>query len=220
MSASDSTSNLGLPIYSANDKAQWDDTNAPFQNLDNKVVLKDISNTLAERLILNKGENLNCENFDITNPPSINTWGDSSIRITDKNTNRLWFISPYYKTDGSVDLYINHDQTNNANGKVIINSLPIAGYTNVQSYGNFASGQYTMQHTGILCISGISSTADGIQIYKNGSSAGVSLHGNGAGHFTTVLLPVTEGDVISTRNGGATSQLLAPNMFSMFTLIY
>ena len=31
------TTNLGLPIYGASDVPKWDDTNTPFQTLDNKI---------------------------------------------------------------------------------------------------------------------------------------------------------------------------------------
>ena len=215
------TPNLGLPIYGANDTPKWDDTNTPFQTLDDYVALTNKANTFTQSQAI-EGVRLQSKstNIDTTTPPSSATWGDSGFSLFDKNGNRTFFIQPLQNTDGTVDLRIQHDDTSNPNGKIILNGLSVSGYTNVQLVGNFATGHATMQHTGVLCISGLSSDANGALVYKNGSHVGLALHGNGAGHFTTIMLPVSAGDVISTRNSNNPSSLLALNQFSVATLIY
>jgi hypothetical protein len=68
-------------------------------------------------------------------------WGLMGIEFVDKNAKRMSFIQPSFNTDGSVDLNISKDSSNNASGHILVNNrdtdkMHISGATSVQYVGS------------------------------------------------------------------------------------
>lgn len=57
MSASRSTTNLGLPVYTSQDKPSWLDTNHGFEEIDAKIAALELSITAIEQITSQLAQN-------------------------------------------------------------------------------------------------------------------------------------------------------------------